>query len=73
VDLNADPDPEFYLMCIRMRIRIFSLMLMWIQVTKMMQIHADPDPQHCCKPEKNNKVANFDGMASWQLTIGRPL
>ncbi len=31
---NADPDPDFYLM--RMR----------IQGPKIMRIHADPDPQH---------------------------
>jgi hypothetical protein len=33
---DVDPDPDFYLMRI------------WIQVTKMMRIHAnpDPDPQH---------------------------
>jgi len=39
-DPDADPDPEFYLTQIRMR----------IQVTKMMWIHADPDPQHCFYP-----------------------
>jgi hypothetical protein len=39
-DLNPDVDPDFYLM--RMRIR------MLIQVTKMMRIHADPDPKHLC-------------------------
>jgi hypothetical protein len=32
---DTDPDPDFYLM--RMRIRL------WIQVSKMMRIHADPD------------------------------
>jgi hypothetical protein len=31
---DADPDPDFYWM--RMR----------IQVTKMLRMHADPDPQH---------------------------
>jgi hypothetical protein len=31
------PDPDIYLMRIRM----------WMQVTKMIWIHADPDPQHC--------------------------
>ncbi len=35
------PNTDFYLMRIRM----------WVQVTKMMRIHADPDedpdPQHC--------------------------
>jgi hypothetical protein len=31
---NADPDPDFYLMLIR------------IQDTKMLRIHADPDQQH---------------------------
>jgi hypothetical protein len=35
--INFDEDPDFYLM--RMRIRI--------QITKMMRILADPDPQHC--------------------------
>jgi hypothetical protein len=44
------------LMLIRIRFRIqlfidanpdFYLMRMWIQVTKMLLIIADPDPQHC--------------------------
>ncbi len=34
LDADLDPDLNFYLM--RMR----------IQVTKMIRIHADPDPQH---------------------------
>ncbi len=34
---DADPDADFYLMRMRMRIQVF----------KMMGIHADPDPQHC--------------------------
>ncbi len=33
-----DADPDFYLMRMRIRMRI--------QVTKMMRIFADPDPQH---------------------------
>ncbi len=33
---DADPDPDFYLTRMRIRMRI--------QVTKMMRIHADPDP-----------------------------
>jgi hypothetical protein len=35
---DAVQDPDFYLK--RMRIR------MWIQLTKMVRIHADLDPQH---------------------------
>jgi hypothetical protein len=35
--LQIDADPDFYFM--RMRIRT--------QVTKMMRIHEDSDPQHC--------------------------
>ncbi len=38
INFDADPDPDFYLM--RMR----------IQVTKMMRILADPDAQHCPYP-----------------------
>ncbi len=40
---HFDADPDFYLMRIRML----------IQVTKMMQIHADPDPQHCCNQQQS--------------------
>ncbi len=35
---DANPDADFYLMRMRIRMRI--------QVTKIMRIHADPDPQH---------------------------
>jgi hypothetical protein len=37
-----DADPDFYLMRIWMR----------IQITKMMRIHADPDPKHWDKHRK---------------------
>jgi hypothetical protein len=37
INLDADTNPDFYLMRIRLR----------IQVTKMMRKLADPDPQHC--------------------------
>jgi hypothetical protein len=36
---HFDADPDFLLMWLRI--------LMQIQVTKMMRIHADPDPQNC--------------------------
>ncbi len=38
INFDADPDPDFYLMRTRIRMRL--------QVTKMMRILADPDPQH---------------------------
>ncbi len=38
LETDVDPDPDFYLMWMPIR--------MGIQVTKMMRIHADPDPQH---------------------------
>jgi hypothetical protein len=48
---DADPDPDFYLMRMQIRVRI--------QVTKMMQIHADPDPKHCCQQVKNQEKFSF--------------
>jgi hypothetical protein len=54
-DPDADPDSDFYF--IRIRIRLFTLMKIQIRIqgTKMMRIHADPDPQNwfstrICKP-----------------------
>ncbi len=46
---DKDPDSDFYFMRIWIRIRLFNLMR--IQVIKMMQIHADPepDPQRWCQ------------------------
>jgi hypothetical protein len=49
---HFDADPDFYLM--RMR----------IQVTKMVRIHADPDPQHCL-PERCSVLQSYGG--SWVI------
>jgi hypothetical protein len=45
LQINADPDPAYHFHVDP----DFYLIRMRIQVTKMIWIHADPDPQHCRK------------------------
>ena len=60
---DADPDPDFFLM--RIRILISSdadCTRMGIRVPKMMRIHADPDPQHCSTGTGTKKnCGNLEG------------
>jgi hypothetical protein len=52
-DSVPDLDPDFYFMRMRIRMRI--------QVTKMMRILPDPDPQHCAE--------SFAYMPSGEMTL----
>jgi hypothetical protein len=47
LQIDADPDPDFYLM--RMR----------IQMAKMMRILEDPDPQHSMEDLENNALSSL--------------
>jgi hypothetical protein len=49
--INFEADPDFYLMLMRIRIRILA--------TKMMRIHGDPDPQHCSKVKTKKGYLTF--------------
>ncbi len=52
-----------------MRIRIWLLTLMRIQLLKMIRIHSDPDPQHCILKHIDN-VMSIHRMLT---CLGRPL
>ncbi len=67
---DADPDPAFHFdadsTLKRKRIRIL------IQLPKMMQIHADPDPQQCSFIRKNNKTVLFSIKLLMRELFPRP-
>ncbi len=69
--MDANPDPDFYLMQIRMGIQNRILIgadacRMRIQVTRMIRILADldtdaePDPQHCTYPHQSDKLLDLE-------------
>jgi hypothetical protein len=59
--VHRDADADFYLMRMWIQMRI--------QVTKMMRIQIHNTTANL----KKLQIASFEGMASWQLTVGRPL
>jgi hypothetical protein len=67
-DADPDPDPAFLFdadsTSRRKRIRI--------QLPKMMQIHADPDPQHCSFIRKYNKAVLFSKKLLMRELFPRP-
>jgi hypothetical protein len=67
---NADPDPTFNIEC-GSRFQHITLMLnrIWIQLTKIMRIHADPDPQLCLKLYLEVKI-NY--MRIWRVSRAWP-